>query len=89
MISETEALEIATQYLHEEYQASGLSLAVTDRSVAFKDHDDEELAMVGLTGKFYSVTFHCDIQPSTFDPDYIILLVDAETGEPLWYPGEH
>ena len=88
MISETEALEIATSYLHEEYQASGLSLTVTGRDVEFKD-EDEELTMVGLFGKFYSVTFHCDIQPNTFDPDYIILLVDAETGDTLWYPGEH
>ncbi len=88
MISDNEALEIATRHLHEEYQASDTSMTIAARSIELKD-EDEGLMMMGWAGKFYAVTFHCNHQSNAFDPDYIILLVDAETGEPFWYPGEH
>ncbi len=88
MINETEALEIATQYLYEQYQASDVSIRVRDRQIELTE-DDPGLVMMGLLGTFYTVTFHCHSQPHSFDPDYIILLVNAKTGEPLWYPGEH
>lgn len=87
-INESQALEIASRSAREESEQGHMSIDIDDYTIKLED-DDYAQSLFGLEGAYWSATFRvnkADNAGATFDPDYIAILVDAETGEAYWVP---
>ena len=87
-INESQALEIARRSAQEESEQGNMSIDMQDYTIKL-EKDDYAESLFGLEGEYWSVTFKvnkADNAGATFDPDYIVILVDAGTGEAYWVP---
>ncbi|GMR08584.1 MAG: hypothetical protein BMS9Abin26_1589 [Gammaproteobacteria bacterium] len=87
-IKESEALAIAKQFVMDEYQESKLSINYEEYMISLET-DGYGHTVLGLNESYWSVTFmlkSTEQDQILFDPDYIIVLVGAQSGEPNWFP---
>ena len=87
-INESEALAIAKQFVMDEYKESKLSINYGEGGISFEKGGFGHTAL-GLNENYWSITFmfkSTEQDMAVFDSDYITVLVDAESGEPVWLP---
>ncbi len=87
-IKKSEALAIAKQFVMEEYKESKLSINYEGYKISLEKGGFGH-TVLGLNESYWSVTFMLNSHGqyiNVFAPDYIIILVDAQSGEPNWFP---
>lgn len=87
-IKEAEALEIAKNFALSEYESSEWPLDINNPNIKLSE-GGYGTDFFGLSEKYWSVTISTksnDPNVATMDPDFVIVLVDSETGEAKWFP---
>jgi hypothetical protein len=83
-IEKQEALELAKNFALEEFQDTVWPLNVNDISIKL-NHS----TWFGLSDPHWSVVISTKVDDpnvAVIDPDHVIVLVDTETGETMWFP---
>ncbi|GMT40078.1 MAG: hypothetical protein IEMM0001_0813 [bacterium] len=86
-IKESEALAIAKQLIMDEYKESNFSINEKEYKIRL-DKGGFGQTFFGLEN-YWSVTFilkSTELDVGIFDSEYIVIFVDAESGEPNWFP---
>jgi hypothetical protein len=87
-INESEALAIAKQFVLDEHEESEISVNAEEFKIILESGGFGH-TVLGLNYDYWSITFMLKNNNNdmlVFDPDYYIVLVDAESGEPNWLP---
>jgi hypothetical protein len=86
-VSEEQATQIAKGFIQANRPPGDLSVAQVPSSVRL-DRGGYPTDFLGLGEEYWSLIFNLELLPdmAVMDPDSVIVLVDAQTGEPAWFP---
>ena len=87
-IKEPEALAIAKQFVMDGFKESNLPIDYGEYKISLEKGGYGH-TVLGLNEHYCSVTFllkSIERGKAAFDPEYIIVFVDSESGEPNWLP---
>lgn len=87
-ITEKQAIFIAREFAESEYSNKEFPLRLGDANARLESggfgHD-----ILGLGLSYWSILFNLvsfDSNVAVMNPDHLIVLVDAESGMPVWFP---
>ena len=85
-ISENEAITIAKEFVQASRPANAWPTVIEPHNVRL-DRGGFPTDVLGLGEEYWSMIFDLDVPDDlVLTPDFCIVLVDAKTGSPAWFP---
>ena len=86
-VSEDQAVQIARDFIQANYRLGDWPVPQALSSVRL-DRGGFPTDFLGLGEEYWSLIFNLELPPgiAAMDPDFVIVLVDAQSGKPAWFP---
>jgi len=85
-VSADQATQIARDFIQAHHRPDDWPVAQVPSSVRL-DRGGFPTDFLGLGEEYWSLIFNLELAPDmVMDPNFVIVLVDAKTGRPAWFP---